>query len=321
MARRIERLINLIAALLETRVPLTIQQIRDEIAGYEQQTHEAFRRAFERDKADLRALGIPLETRSTGAAGDDQDGYIIPKSRYYLPELELDDDELVALRLAAEALLGEAEEAEAGLLKLSMDEPAGSWSGPRIVWGAHVATRHPLLGAAYSALLERRPIRFTYHSAASGETRPRTVEPYGLAYRRGQWYLVGRDVERNSVRSFRMSRAGGGLETLEGSYDIPEGFDAGAQVAGQAFEIGPDDPATARVRFDASIRWWAEQNLHTTSSHDAGDGALDVELPVANADALVAWVLGFGGGVEILGPPEARHRILEHLAPFLEPDG
>src|SRR5918992_1189633 len=107
--RRIERLINLIAALLESRRPLTAEEIRAEIAGYDQETHEAFRRAFERDKEALRAMGVPLEVRPTDPFSDQADGYFIDKSSYYLPELDLAPDELAALRLAADSVLGAKE--------------------------------------------------------------------------------------------------------------------------------------------------------------------------------------------------------------------
>src|SRR5688572_29113300 len=88
--RRIERLINLIAALLETSRPMTAEEVRRDIAGYDQANFDSFRRAFERDKESLRAMGIPLETRpvSPDAFSDHVEGYIIPKERYYLPELD-----------------------------------------------------------------------------------------------------------------------------------------------------------------------------------------------------------------------------------------
>src|SRR3712207_319748 len=128
--RRIERLINLIAALLETSQPMTADEIRREIAGYDSESLDAFRRAFERDKADLRAMGIPIEMRPVDSLSD-VEGYVIPKSLYYLPQLDLEPDELAALRLAAESILGGGDVAESGLMKLSVDAATESWSGPR----------------------------------------------------------------------------------------------------------------------------------------------------------------------------------------------
>ncbi|MGH2755993.1 MAG: helix-turn-helix transcriptional regulator, partial [Actinomycetota bacterium] len=136
--RRIERLINLIAALLDTERPMTAQEIRDRIAGYDQANFEAFRRAFERDKEALRTMGIPVEMRHTGLDGlaEQPDGYIIPKERYYLPQIDLEHDEMAALRLASDAVLGRAENVAAGFAKLSVDSAPGSWTAPRVMWGA-----------------------------------------------------------------------------------------------------------------------------------------------------------------------------------------
>lgn len=315
--RRIERLINLIAALLETRRPLSAGDIREKIAGYgEEPTFEAFRRSFERDKEALRAMGVPLEVVPLDPFGVDPDGYIIPKSKYYLPELDLEPDELAALRLAAEAILGGAEEAGSGLLKLSVGETEGSWGGPRIMWGADVAAEQPLLGPLLQALVDRTPVSFTYVSG-SGDKGERRMEPYGLVHRRGNWYLVGRDVDRAAIRAFKVSRIEGEVASLEGSYSIPEGFDAGEHVGREAWEVGGGEPQTAIVRVDPDTRWWVEQNLAPAKTTDLPDGSLEIELPVTNVDALVSWVLGLGDKAVIVAPEEARAALVEHLQPIV----
>lgn len=310
--RRIERLINLIAALLEAPRPLTAEEIRERIAGYDQPNQEAFRRAFERDKEALRTMGIPLELRSTGVLGSDIEGYIIPKDKYYLPELDLEPEELAALRIAAEAVVGGGNVAESGLMKLSVDAPSMPWSGPRVVWGADVAAEQPLLGPLYEALLERKPVTFDYTSA-TGESSNRTVEPYGLIHRSGHWYVVGRDTGRDDVRSFKLSRMSRPLTTEPGSFEIPESFDAAAHLSGEAWEIGEAPQTVAVVRFDASMRWWPEQNLQEQVQNEGPGGALDVEMPVANIDAFVSYVIGFGDDVEVISPPEIRTRIVEQV--------
>ena len=316
--RRIERLINLIAALLETVHPMPVDEIRARIAGYDQESDEAFRRAFERDKEALRAMGIPIEVVATDPFVDQADGYLIPKSRYYLPDPDLEPDELAALGIAAQAMLGGGEAAESGLLKLSIDDPGGSWTGPRVVWGADLAAEQPLLDPLYAALLDRRPIRFSYRSARSDNAAPRAVEPYGLVHRRGHWYLIGNDREKGDIRSFRVSRIASGVKVLEGSYEVPGSFDAAAYGSVEPWEIGGDaEPGHAVVRFDADLRWWPEQNMADAQAHDAPGGGLDVEIPVSNVDALVSWVIGFGPGAEIVSPPEARSRVVEHLQPYL----
>ncbi len=312
--RRIERLINLIAALLETSRPMTAEEIRERIGGYDQPTHEAFRRAFERDKESLRAMGIPLEVVPTDPYAEQADGYIITKARYYLPQLDLEPDELTALRLASDALLGSGQDSDSGLLKLSIDSPIGVTSGPRFTWGADLAAEEPILGALYSGLIERRGVQFSYETG-EGRKSFRRVEPYGIVHRRGRWYLVGRDVDREGIRSFRVSRISGDLEEVNVTYEIPEGFDAAVHVSA-ALEIQTEAPTTTVIRFDARMRWWPEQNMPSNPSTEAPEGALDVEMVVGNLEALVSWVLGFGEGLQIISPPEARDALVEHLQPL-----
>lgn len=314
--RRIERLINLIAALLETSRPMTADEIRREIAGYDSDSLDAFRRSFERDKADLRAMGIPIELRPIDPLAETE-GYVIPKSQYYLPQLDLEPDELAALRLAAESVLGGGEVAESGLMKLSVDTATESWSGPRVVWGADLAAEQPALATIYPALLERRSVAFGYRSGGAAEGREREVDPYGLVHRRGNWYVVGRDRAIDEIRAFKVARVEGAPRLLEHSYDVPEGFRAEDHVAGEAWELG-GAPATATVRFDPDVRWWAEQNQPDAPRRELPGGAVDVELQVSNVDALVAWAIGLGPGVEIVEPASARAALLGHLAPFLE---
>ena len=315
--RRIERLINLIAALLDTERPMTAAQIRAEIAGYGQDNDDAFRRSFERDKEALRSMGIPLELRSTGLLGDTEDAYIIPKDKYYLPDLDLEPEELAALRIAADAVMSGGDQAGAGLMKLSVGSPDETWGAPRVVWGADLAAEQPLLGPLYSSILDRKRISFSY-ARPEGAVQTRTVESYGLVHRRGNWYLVGRDVDRDDERSFKVSRIQGGIETLVEGYEIPDSFDAQAYVAREPWEIGGDEPTSAVVRFDPALAWWPAQNMPEATSRSSDDGGVEVELPVANIEALVSWALSFGDEVEILEPASARDALRAHLTGFLE---
>jgi proteasome accessory factor B len=317
--RRIERLVNLIAALLEARRPMTAAEIRAQIAGYDQDSYETFRRTFERDKDALREMGVPVELKKIDAL-DSSDGYIIPKERYYLPDLDLEPDELAALRLASQTLLGRGEEeAEAGLLKLSLGEDPGAWVQPQAIAGTNMAVEEPHLGPLYSALSERRPVRFRYVDGRGRRSR-RRVEPYGLVHRAGHWYLIGRDVDADDQRTFKLSRMESRLERLEGAYEIAAGFDASRTVRSEGWEFGSADVAVAVVRFAARARWWAEQNLSRLPLRDVEGGALDVEMSVGNRDALLGWVIGWHGLVTIEHPQDLRAQLVEHLRPWLGGD-
>lgn len=323
--RRIERLINLIAALLEAETPMTAEDIRRRIAGYDTDKPEAFRRTFERDKADLKAMGIPLEVRQLGAFGDDAPGYIIPKSSYYLPELDLESDELAALRIAASSVLGVEDQAGSGVMKLSMgafdavasDEASdeatpgdGASSGARLAWNADVAASQPLLGPLYSAVAERVPVTFDYQPAGTDEPGTRRIEPYALVHRKGHWYLVGHDDRSDDTRTFKVARIIGDVKRTEGAYEIPAGFSAVDHLVTPG-DAGED--VVARVRFDATLRWWPEQNHPGARASEGPDGSYEIEMPAASLDALASFALWWGSKVEILSPPEARAYMKERL--------
>ena len=309
--RRIERLINLIAALLETEVPMTAESIKERISGYENDNHDAFRRAFERDKADLKAMGIPIEVVQLDVFGDSAPGYTIPKARYYLPELDLEPDEVAALRMAASAVLGVEEEAGSGVLKLSMGAIDETSSGARLAWNADVAAAQPLLGPIYSAVSERVPITFDYQPAGTDEPGTRTVRPYALLHRKGHWYLVGHDERSDDTRTFKVARITNEPTRSEGTYEIPEGFSADGHVLAH---VGLEtEEVVATVRFDPSLRWWPEQNLPGAQGREGPDGSYEVEMPVSSLDALASFAVWWGPKVEVLGPPKAREHMKERF--------
>nr|MBA3350424.1 WYL domain-containing protein [Actinomycetota bacterium] len=223
-----------------------------------------------------------------------------------------------ALRIAAQAILGGASEAESGLMKLSIDSGGAPAPGARVVWGADLAAEQPSLAAFYSALLDHKPVEFSYRTAEGGEATRRGLHPYGLVHRRGHWYVVGHDRDKDDVRAFKLARVSGPVTRIGGTYTIPPSFDAGEHVGGEAWAIGPGASNATVVRFDASMRWWIEQNMPELPASEGSGGALDVEVPVANVDALVSWIIGFGSEVEILTPDSARRRLINHLAPYLE---
>jgi predicted DNA-binding transcriptional regulator YafY len=189
-------------------------------------------------------------------------------------------------------------------------------AGPQLIAGADVGAGAPALSTLYQAWAERRPVSFDYRSASS-DSEARTVEPYGLLQRRGHWYLVGRDRARADIRSFKVSRVVSDVALLEGSFEPPEDLDLSSHMQTEAWEIGSEDPATAVVRFSPDIRWWAEQNMAHLTLREGSAGALEIDLPVANDDALLSWVIGFGDSVEIVSPERLRTRLLEHIGPFL----
>lgn len=182
MTERLERLLNLVIALRETRCPLGAAEIRTRVAGYGQSDREAFRRMFERDKADLRQLGVPIETAPLGRF-DDRTGYRIDPRRYDLPEVRLEPAELTALAMAVE-VTGLADEAGSALLKLAVDtgDPAAARAPgePPI----ELALDAPHRSVLMEAQLARKVVRFTYTPPGRAPSR-RTVDPYAWSTAQG----------------------------------------------------------------------------------------------------------------------------------------
>jgi proteasome accessory factor B len=307
----LERLVNLVALLLESRTPLTFEQIRAKLAeAYEHEDVNSAKRMFERDKDVLRDIGVPIEVVATDV-WDAEQGYAIAKDRYYLPEISFSPQEITALAVAArsggdtsaeDAVHKLVSGAEGGILAtLSTASPGGLAAGPE-----------PRLPGAAEAVAGQRRVRFSYRTAR-GETSDRVVDAYGLAIRRGHWYLVGLDRDRGEVRSFRLSRFGSDVEDVGEGTEPPEGFRAADQVAFGA--AGPGEPrGSALVALAPDVAWLATRGLQDAEIVGAReDGWTMVRVPWQPGESLAGWVLSFGPEAEALEPPELRDEVVRRL--------
>jgi predicted DNA-binding transcriptional regulator YafY len=309
--RKVERLVNLVALLLDTHRPLTLDQVAELVPGYEA-TGESLRRMFERDKEELRALGVPVERGPVDAWGNEE-GYFIDPTAYAMPRLDLAPDERAALALAARAWSGAAGEpaALAGLAKLDLDPGAG----PDAV-RANLGGGSPLLASLLEAVTSRKRIVFSYRPPGRDRTE-RHVEPYALVNRRGTWYMVGHDTDRDALRSFRLSRiqsavrmarpAGRGPE-----FEVPEWFDPSAVLptAGE-----PDASPAATVRTGEASARLAELRGAKRDGDPGPDGRITLRMPIVDREGFVAWALG--NGVEIIEPEDLRAEARRRLAALL----
>ncbi|MEQ1786861.1 MAG: WYL domain-containing protein [Acidimicrobiales bacterium] len=301
--QKLERLLNLTALLLDARRPLTAEQIQRELDYPEDLV--AFRRAFERDKDELRAMGIPLRVEKVPGVLPEIDGYRIPREEYALRDPGLTTEELAALHLAASAVQVEGLPATEGLLKLGGLVTEGSHD-----LGVHVAPlpADPNLARLFGAVASRTPVFLRYHD------QDRTIDPHRLEFQRGRWYLTGYDHLRDEERNYRLDRIEGEVRLT----DLPS-FDAPATtVPGRArgvWELGAEAPVRARVRIDGPQVGWAVQ--HVGPDHvveDAPDGSVVVELPVTNRAAFRSFVLSFLDHAEILEPAELRDDLIAWLS-------
>ena len=297
---RVERVLNLLALLLDTRRALTREEIVHDVAGYPPQI-TAYRRAFERDKETLRGMGVPLTTESIGDGSEL--GYRVRPEDYYLPDLGLDAEEAAALRVAVSAVSLGSHAGEGALLKLGgmADDATAPIASLPIV---------PALATLFEAFRARAVVTFTHRD------RVRTVEPWGLSSKRGHWYVVGFDRDRAAVRAFRADRIDGDVEIGEhNAFVVPADFRPDDHVESRAWLLGDDPPVTVRVRVDAgySDAMIAELGSDATVDETAADGDVVVEVTIANRAAFRSLVLGFVDHAEVLDPPDVRADIIAWL--------
>jgi proteasome accessory factor B len=313
-----ERLVNLIALLLDTSRPLTGRQINEIVPGYGHESKDSFKRMFERDKQELREVGIPIEMAAADV-WDTEEGYRIPKDRYYLPDLDLGKDELTALWVAA-GLLRTADQrsVRSALIKLGGDLPPLAPPAPRsLPWlSADLNLDSPVLPKAFEAIADRKTVTFQYTSRSGA--RQRTVDPYSLVHRKGAWYVIGRDHESGEVRSFRHDRIDGEVHIDDPSkpgpdFDVPSDFRAEDHLEAPPFVGGEGGAVEVRVRFGASAAWWVERGAPWLRMERNPDGSAEADIRVADIEGFVSWCLWYGEGVEVVSPPEVRARMRERL--------
>lgn len=307
---RLERLVNLVAALIDAERPLSRDQLWARVGGYTGDG-EAARRNFERDKDLLRQMGLPLLTEPLDRDRPDGEvGYRIPRDRYELPDPGLDGDELAALRLAASAVQVEgvwgADATAWALRKLAGASSAETVSVPATEEVAALPAGE-VVAIAFGAVAEQQRLRFTYH----GE--PRLVDPWRLSFRRGHWYLSGWDHGRGEDRRYRLDRVEGQLavDGPPGAFTRPEAVDAEPPPP---WLLGDEPLVEAQILVDADQARWALAALGDAAvAEHRDDGALVFQVPVTNRDGLRSFVLGFLDHAEILAPPELRQDLVAWL--------
>lgn len=305
----LERLLNLVGLLLETKQPLTFEQIRDTLEAYRQGNLEAAKRMFERDKDLLREFGIPLELVDVDVWGTEQ-GYLIPKDKYYLPEIAFTPEELGALLVAAQSG-GENSSAEQAARKLLYGADGGvlaSLAGGPLASGSDA--RSAVVMSVADAAAGNRRVRFGYRTS-QGHGSQRDVDAFAMVFRSGHWYLVGHDRERDDVRAFRLSRFTSEVVDEGEGRPPPEGFRAVDHVQTDPWAAGGEQ---AVVAFAPAVAWWASGTL--AGAVPAGvrqDGWVRVSVPFADEGPLAGLILQFGPEAEVEAPPSLRAEVVQRL--------
>ncbi|HIZ98335.1 MAG TPA: WYL domain-containing protein [Candidatus Janibacter merdipullorum] len=307
-----ERLLNLTMSLLSSRIPLPKHRIRQLVEAYQVvESDEAFDRMFERDKEDLRAMGIPLVTEDIGVFEDEQ-GYRIDRRDYDLPAVELSADEMAVVGLASRAW---AHATMAGAA-------ATAWR--KVAAGDEVDTEpfvglEPQLGGAEpafeplkNAVLTSATVRFDYARPGEGGSRPRHVEPWNLTAWHGRWYLVGYDLDREATRVFRLSRITSGATTTGEpvTQAVPEDLDPVSMIAATDPQEPRPHPSVLRVRVGTGHQLRRRATAVTSVDEQWDRVAVDH----GQVAPFVAEILSHGRDVVVEEPAGLREAVIERLS-------
>ncbi len=302
-----ERLVNLALLLGASAGPVSAAECRAAGMGYPVgQDETAFLRMFERDKEVLRGCGLAIEVVKDG----DGERYVLDRSATYAAEVTLTPEESAAVRTAAAALAGDAtyafaEDLTAALAKLGWAAESAAAYSEAVDEDADVQVQAARLLAAAATARKRATFGYTN---ARGEVKRHEVEPYGLFFREGRWYLVARDRDLGEVRVYALRRMEGCAVNTSApktpDFEVPEGFSVDA-YARLPFQYG-SEVFEARVRFAPDEAWRAERLAGGEGVLAvAPDGSAEWRVEASDAGALASWCVEHGPGIVPTGPDAA----------------
>jgi predicted DNA-binding transcriptional regulator YafY len=310
------RQLSLVAFLMAERRAVTARDIKGQVEGYQEMSDEAFARRFYSDRAELIALGVPLHSQRDEYTGEEL--YTMRSERYFLPPLELTDDELAALETCLYLLEGKfayAEPLRLALQNLALGRP-GFAEAPtdtamrvEVLDPEYSVEMQGRLGKLEAAISKQRTVKFPYWSISRDEERERTVNPYALFQDAGAWYVVGLDLDAEDERTFRVSRIRGEIRFAtrrERDFRLPAEFDVDRYRGRPPWQIG-DAVAEARIEVAGDTAWWVERTYGTKVE----DGVFATEY--SSLPLLASWVLRQDGRAVPQAPDELRREVARAL--------
>ena len=312
------RQLSLVAFLMAERRPLTARDVKSNVEGYSEMSDEAFARRFYSDRAELLALGVPLQSQRDEFTGEEL--YTLRSENYFLDKLELDDDELAALQTALYLLEGKfayAEPLRLALQNLALGRPG--FEEPATDTAVRVEVLDPdyspempgRLGKLEGAISKQRTIKFPYYSISRNRETERTINPYGLLPENGSWYVIGQDLDRKDIRTFRVSRIRGDIRFAtrrERDFRIPADFDIDAYRGRPPWQIG-ELVGEARIDLAGDTAWWVERTYGGAGQLE--DGVFVTEY--SSLSQLTSWILRQDGRAIPLEPDELRREVAQAL--------
>jgi proteasome accessory factor C len=313
------RQLSLVAFLMAERRPLTARDIKSNVEGYQEMSDEAFARRFYSDRAELVALGVPLDSQRDEFTGEEL--YTLRSERYFLPELELDDEELAALQTCFYLLEGRfayAEPLRLALQNLALGRSAGTLEAAPTGTAVRVEVRDPdyspelqgRLGKLEGAISKQRTVRFKYWSIYRDEEEERTLNPYALLPENGSWYVIGNDLDRNDIRTFRVSRIKSDIRFAtrrERDFRLPAEFDIEQYRGRTEWQFG-DIVGEATIEVAPDTAWWVERAYGGERNSIEGDV---FHTEYASSHLLARWILRQDGRAIPLQPSELRRLAVE----------
>ena len=313
MSRKSERLVNLTIALLATKRYLTKSEIFNSVDGYEGNA-ETKERMFERDKDDLRSLGIDIEVGSFDPLFNDEAGYKIKQEKYQFELGDISSTEVALLSLAAEAWQEASfgDVAQRALLKLrSIGIPSDELSIPATVQKLNDGGQD--LSLITQAIAQSQRLAFDYLDS-NLSVKMRSVVPIALSTRNGFWYLSGVDQEIQEVRTFRVDRINGAIAASAGPKDFhtPTGFDPSKSLL--------ESPTQSFALIDVRVGKAASLRALAISTQSLGEWD-QVKIPILNLDSLCSLVLWHGPDAFVQEPAELRDLVVNHLESLVKNHG
>jgi len=312
------RQLSLVAYLMAERRPITARDVKSNVEGYSEMSDEAFARRFYSDRAELLALGVPLQSQRDEFTGEEL--YTLRSEQYFLPQLELENDELAALNTALYLLEGKfayAEPLRLALQNLALGRPgfaeAPSATADRVeVLDPDYSPEMPgRLAKLEGAISKQRTVKFDYWSISRDVESERTLNPYALLPDNGVWYVVGHDLDRDDIRTFRVSRIRGEIRFAtrrERDFRIPTEFDIEQFRGRPPWQIG-DIVGEARIEVPGETGWWVQRAYGSTGRLE--DGVWITEY--SSLEQLASWVLRQDGRAVPLEPEELRREVASSL--------
>lgn len=324
MSEAVERLVNLALYLASSRTARSAHECRAAGLGYpEDQDDATFNRMFERDKDALRSAGLVIDVVET----DGVDAYRIDPDATFARLIELDSEERASLKAVAAAFIEDpgfpfGQELRSAMAKLGTIGEGGPVAAAEL---AHAGSPSQGLDArAFAeAVQARKRVAFTYTNAA-GEEKRREVDPYGVFFRDGSWYLVGRDRAVDEVRTFSIARTRdidvNTARPRTPDFERPDGFDV-RQAEVLPFQIGLR-PFSARIRFIPDMAWRADRLARGRGElQTLPDGSVVWTIEAADVDRLASWIVEQGPGVLAVEPPDLVERLLAGLKAVVDVHG